>query len=569
MQHLQQAPPIGIRMRKCAIATLTLASMAIAGLSSGEVDWFVEASGRAGIDFLLDNSPTADKNLIETMGGGCAFLDYNRDGKLDLYFTNGAAIDPAAKGGRWLDKSHSRYWNRMYAGLGGGRFEDVTLKSGAKGTGYGMGVAVGDYDNDGYPDFYVTNYGANELFHNRRDGTFEELGKRAGVEASGWSSSAAFFDYDRDGFLDLYVVRYLNWSPDNNIFCGQQLAGFRSYCHPEHYKGVNDILYHNERDGTFRDVSKTAGIALPNGKGLGVAIVDFDGDQWPDVYVANDSVPCFLFRNQKGRGFEEVGLLAGAALKEDGQAFAGMGVDSADLDNDGWPDLFVTALSLQGYALFRNEKNGTFSDSSRAAGISRATFNFGGWGTKLLDFDNDGWKDIFVANSHVMDNIDLTFRTLSYKQPLLLLGNQLGKFAVVSNPGKCFAEPWPARGAAFGDYDNDGDVDIAVTNLGGQALILENRAANRNGWVGFDLAGSRSNRDGVGARLVIEATDGSSQTYSVNPSGSYLSSSDFRVTVGLGATRVKSAQIDWPSGTSQRLGPVAVRQYHRIVESVQ
>ncbi|MBM3775197.1 MAG: CRTAC1 family protein [Acidobacteria bacterium] len=521
---------------------------------------FADRAPAAGLAFRLENHPTAEKYLIETMTGGCAFLDYDADGRLDIFLVNGAAI-VAGAGGQppGFDKTHPKYWNRLYRNTGNGRFVDATERAGARGAGYGMGVAAGDYDNDGYPDLYVTNYGRNQLLRNRGDGTFQDVTGRAGAGGGGFSTSAAFFDYDRDGWLDLFVARYVNWSFQNHIVCG--LGGRRDYCHPKHFEGERNLLFRNNRDGTFRDVSQETGIALGGGKSLGVAIEDLDRDGWPDIYVANDSVPGFLFHNQAGRGFREIGLESGSALNENGSAFAGMGADFADYDNDGWPDLFVTALSLEGFVLYRNQRDSTFSDVSQSAGVKKASFYLSGWGTRFVDFDNDGWKDLFVANSHVMRDIEHSIRTLSYLQPLLMLHNRRGAFEDAgARLGPVFAQKFAARGAAFGDYDNDGDLDILVQVLGAQPLLLENVAGSRNRWIGLELAGSAGNRDAIGA--VIRA---GGQRHFVSRASSYLSSNDPRVIVGLGGGPAEEIEITWPSGRTQKLKPAANR-YTKIVE---
>jgi len=531
----------------------------IFGLGMAGNPFFRERSTFAGIDFRLENFPTEQKFLIETMTGGCAFLDYNADGLLDIFLVNGAAIRNSQ-----FDKSDRRYWNRLYRNLGHGRFQDVTEKAGVRGGGYGIGVAAGDYDNDGYVDLYVTNYGRNELYHNQRDGTFREVAMTAGVESGGFSSSAAFVDYDRDGFLDLFVARYVDWSFTKNLFCG--IGDKRDYCHPRHFRGEPNLLFHNNGNGTFRDVSAVTGINLAAGKSLGVAVADLDQDGWPDIYVANDSVPGFLLHNLQGRRFEEIGLQSGSALNEHGRTFAGMGVDFADYDNDGWPDIFVTALSLEGHVLFRNQRNAIFADESEASGVRRATFYLSGWGTRMLDFDNDGWKDLFVANSHVMRGVTESVRTIDYLQPMLMLRNRSGRFEDVSAAmGSEFRKKIAARGAAFADYDNDGDTDILVQVLGSAPVLLENLMGNQNPWVGLHLVGVKSNRDAVGASVVIHTSAGSSY-HVVSRTGSYLSANDPRVLAGLGNAELVSIEITWPSGRTQKIDRPPINRYLEVRE---
>ena len=386
---------------------------------------------RVDLDFVHANSPTTRKYLLETMGGGVALLDYDNDGRLDIFFVNGARLaDPMPAGGA-PDKSERKYWNRLYHQNADGSFTDVTERAGLTGmpqNRYGMGVATADYDNDGWPDLYVTGYGGNTLYRNRGDGTFADVTARAGVAASGWSTSAGFFDYDNDGRLDLFVTRYLDWTFDDRV-CGERRPGGRAYCHPDNYPGAANLLFHNDGNGAFTDVSAKAGIANPAGKGLGVAFADFDGDGWPDVYVANDSVQCFLYRNNHNGTFKEVSLTAGVGFNEDGKTFAGMGVDFADYDNDGLPDITVTDLSDQRYLLYRNNGDGAFTDMTNLSGLGRATLRYSGWSTRFVDIDNDGWKDLFVAQGHVMDNIEVTSPNLSYLQPPLLLRNVSGRFS--------------------------------------------------------------------------------------------------------------------------------------------
>ncbi len=525
---------------------------------------FQDRAEVSGITFRLDNFASSEKYFMETMMGGCAFVDYNGDNLLDVFLVNGAAVT-VQQGKHQIDKSDSRYWNRLYRNRGSDRFEDVTEQAGLRGKGYGMGVAVGDYDNDGWPDLYVTNWERNELYRNQGDGTFKDVTAMAGVNGGGLSSSAAFFDYDRDGFLDLYVCRDVDWSFDNHKFCG--FGGRRDYCDPEHFNGVADFLFHNNGDGTFTDVSSVMGIALDAGKGLGVAIGDVDRDGWLDVYVANDGVPCFLFRNKEGKVFDEIGLFSAAALDGDGNTFAGMGVDIADYNNDGWPDIFVTALPLESFVLFANNKDGTFSDVTEFSGIKRASFYLSGWGTKLVDFDNDGWKDLFVANGHPLQHVEDLFRTVNYAQPLLMLKNENGQFQDVTNAmGPSFTQQWPARGAAFGDYDNDGDVDILVMVLGRRPLLLENLWGDSNSWVGFELIGRKSTRDAIGATVQLIDCLGGKQQSIVTRSSSYLSSSDPRVLFGLAGRSIAHVEIIWPSGRVQKVGNIDPNRYVRIHE---
>jgi hypothetical protein len=533
--------------------------MLTGGAAAPEVQ-FTDITQAAGIDFKHENSATSNKYLIETMGGGVALFDYNNDGRLDVFFTNGAKIDDPMPAGRGPDKSDRRFWNRLYRQNADGTFSDVTEKAGLTGmpqNRYGMGAAVGDYDNDGFQDLYVTNYGGNTLYHNNGDGTFTDVTARAGVAASGWSTSAGFFDMDNDGRLDLFVTRYVDWTFQNNRYCGERKPGYRAYCHPDNYAGMTNVLYHNNGDGTFTDVSSKAGITDPPGKGLGVSFADYDGDGFLDVYVANDSVQCFLYHNNRDGTFTELGLPLGVGFNEEGKTFAGMGVDFADYDNDGRPDIVVTDLSNERYRLFRQAGDGSFQDVTQSSGLGAATFLFSGWSTRLFDYDNDGWKDLFVAQGHVMDTIEKTSPNLRYQQPLLLLRNESGHF-VKAAAGEALEKDWPARGAAFGDLDNDGDVDVVVSSVGQRALVLRNDGGNRKSWLGIRAVGRRSNRDGVGCRVKVVSASGLTQYSTVTMATGYLSASDKRLLVGLGsAATAKLVQIRWPSGVVQELHDVA------------
>ena len=524
---------------------------------------FTDMTATAGIGFKHENSATTNKYLVETMGGGVALLDYDNDGRLDVFFTNGARIHDPMSPGRLPDKSDPQFWNRMYRQNEDGTFVDVTEKAGVSGmpqNHYGMGIAVGDYDNDGFADLYVTNYGSNTLYRNNGNGTFADVTARAGVAAGGWSASAGFFDYDNDGRLDLLVTRYLDWTFQNDRYCGEKKPGHRAYCHPDNFDGTTNILFHNDGEGRFTDVSAKAGITSAVGKGLGVAFADYDADGFTDVYVANDSVQSFLFRNKGNGTFEEIGLLAGVGFNEDGKTFAGMGVDFADYDNDGRPDVFVTDLSNERYRLFRHNGDGTFRDVTNASGVGGATLPYAGWSTRFFDYDNDGWKDLFIAQGHVMDTIELTAPNLRYRQPPLLLRNETGRFVKVA-PGGVFQKEWAGRGAAFGDLDNDGDVDIVVSNVGESAFVLRNDGGNSRNWLELRTVGTRSNRDGIGTKIKVVSGSGATQYFTVNTTVGYLSASDKRLVAGLGEdSTAKLVEIRWPSGAVQSFENVKSRQ---------
>jgi hypothetical protein len=528
---------------------------------------FTDVSEAAGLSFKHESSATSNKYLIETMGGGVALIDYDNDGRLDVFFTNGAKLEDPMPPGRPPDKSQPAYWNRLFRQGSDGRFTDVTEKAGLTGmpqNAYGMGVAVGDYDNDGWADLYVTNYGANTLYHNDGNGTFTDVTARAGAAAGGWSTSAGFLDYDNDGRLDLFVTRYVEWTFQNNRYCGEQRPGYRAYCHPDNFTGLTNVLFRNNGDGTFTDVSKAAGLTAI-GKGLGVAFADYDDDGFTDVYVANDSVQSFLFRNDHGT-FGEVGLVAGVGFNDDGKTFAGMGVDFADYDNDERPDLFVTDLSNERFMLFRQEDAGLFRDVTNLSGVGRATLPFSGWSTRFVDVDNDGWKDIFAAQGHVMDTIEKTSPNLRYLQPPLLLRNEKGRFVRVV-PGEPFERDWAGRGAAFGDLDNDGDVDVVVSNAGQPAVVLRNETGNGRHWLSIRTTGRTSNRDGLGCRVKVRSASIPAQSFTVTTAAGYLSASDRRLLVGLGDdTEASEVEIRWPSGILQKFEHVKAGQVLDAVE---
>jgi enediyne biosynthesis protein E4 len=503
------------------------------------------------------------------MVGGVAMLDYNGDGLLDLFFVNGAQLTDPMPPGRVPDKDNPKFWNRLYRNNGDGTFSDVTVEAGLKGTGYGMGVAVADYDNDGYPDLYVTNVGRNTLYHNNGNGTFTDVTGSAGVGGGGWSAGAMFIDYDRDGLLDLFVSRYLSWDFSQDIFCGLAKPGYRAYCHPDQFRPIPHLLFHNEGHGRFRDVSRESGIARFPGKGLGVAMNDYDRDGWPDILVANDSYPEQVFHNLRNGKFEEVGATVGAAYDEDGNTFAGMGADFADYDNDGWPDIFINSLAKQKYALFHN-RAGNFDYVSGPAGMAAASVGHSGWGAKFIDYDNDGLKDLFIGQGHVMDNIQLTQPDVHYLEAPILLRNVLERFADVSEQsGPIFQHALAARGLAFGDVNNDGFVDVALNCNDEPAVLLKN-TGNANHWMVIDTIGTKSNRDGIGAQIRIVTEDGKQQYNMVSTASSYLSASDKRVYFGLGdSTAAKLIEIHWPSGLVQSFSNIRANQIFTVREEKQ
>src|SRR5688572_2836549 len=437
------------------IGSLTLAFLlVVAGASQDVPAHFVDVTAASGLNFEHRNSATGNKYLIETMTGGVALLDYNADGWLDVFFVNGARLGPIHTDAAPLHKLEPEFWNRLYRNNRDGTFTDVTEPAGLRGHGYGMGAAVADYDNDGFSDLYVTNYGGSILYHNNRGGGFEDVTERARLRSEGWTTSAGFFDFDADGHLDLFVCRYLRWDFARHIRCSVG-SGVPSYCHPDRFEPIANYLFRNNGDGTFQDVSGSSGIAATAGKALGVAFADFDGDGRLDISVANDSTAQFLYHNEGGGRFHEVAFEAGVAYSDDGKSFSGMGTDFADIDGDGLPDIVTTTLSMETYAFFRNNGGGSFAYATPASGLGRLTRLYAGWGVRVFDYDNDGARDVFFANSHVMDTIAMVQPHLSYRQrPVLLSWNGKGFADVSRSAGEVFQRAWAARGAAFGDLDN-------------------------------------------------------------------------------------------------------------------
>jgi hypothetical protein len=526
---------------------------------------FTEATAALGVRFQYLASHTSRKYLIETMGSGVALLDYDNDGRLDIFAVNGALLnDPTARGSI-PQKTGPEYWNRLFHQKPDGRFEDVTEKAGLQGVGYGMGVAVGDYDNDGYEDLYVTAYGGNRLYHNNGNGTFTDVTDRAAVGGGGWSTGAAWVDLDNDGLLDLIVLRYMQWDFDD-IWCGERKEGSRAYCTPDVFRPISPLVYHNDGHGHFTEVSQKIGIAQA-GKGLGIAIADYDRDGHIDVFVANDSVPEFLYHNRGNGIFEEVALPSGVAVDGEGRSFAGMGVDFTDYRNDGLPALLITDLATQVYAVYQNNGDGSFTYESYPSGIGRMTMTHSGWGVRFFDYDNDGWKDLLIAQGHDLDTIQLTFPNIRYREPMLLARNTGKGFVDVSgDAGPVFQEPWVGRGLAIGDIDNDGRMDAVVTTNDGPLHILHNETTSPNHWLTLKLVGHKSNRDAIGALVKIVTTQGV-QFATVTTASSYLSSSDKRVHFGMGLdTAAKTIEIHWPSGTRQVLENVRADQILQVDE---
>ena len=510
-----------------------------------------------GLDFKHVNSPTPQKYLIETMGGGVALLDYNNDGLLDIFLVNSGDLTNPMHPPEKFNRHDPKNWNRLYRQNADGSFTDVTKEAGladACDSNYGIGVAVGDYDNDGFPDLYVTSYGKNVLYHNNGDGTFTDVTAKAGVAAGGWSSSAGFFDYDNDGHLDLFVTRYMLWDTQTSKICGQE---WQTYCPPGEFPPTTNILYRNRGDGTFEDVSQRSGISALKGRSLGVSFADYDGDGFTDVFVANDGMRQFLFHNNGNGTFTELALEAGAGLTDAGKPISGMGTVFQDYDNDGRPDILVTVLPREVYALFHNDGNGLFSYRSLQAGLGLLSAASSGWGVGLEDFNNDGWKDIFVAQSHVLDNVETIDHMLHYKETPLLALNHNGRFERADSG---VTTPIAGRGVAFGDLNNDGWQDVVVSTLGGEPLVLMNRGGAGH-WLNITLRGTRSNRDGLGSRVVVNG-----QTRIATTSGSYVSASDKRLHFGLGPAETAKVEVYWPSGAHQTLEGVKANQFLEVKE---
>jgi len=545
--------PLALEAERGVQARLRTAAHAASGAAALPAPRFEDIAERAGIRFRLENSPTPAKHQIETMPGGVAVLDYDNDGFLDIYFTNGAESPSLARTG-------PRFWNRLYRNNGNLTFTDVTERAGVQGAGYMMGAAAGDFDNDGFPDLFVAGVGRNILYRNHRDGTFRDATASAGLDRAHpehgrmWGIHAAWLDYDHDGRLDLLVVNYCAWDPKTEPFCGDPRPGYRSYCHPNRYRALPNQLFRNNPDGTFSDVSDVSGIGRHLGKGMGAAIADYDGDGRIDIFVANDTEPNFLFRNLGSGRFAEVGLQAGVAYNQFGKALSSMGADFRDLDNDGLPDLFVTTLSNEGFLLFRNA-GGRFDDIADRARLTLPSLPFSGWSNVIADFNNDGWKDLFSANGHALDNVELT-ESRSYRQPnTLYLQTAPGAFGDVSAlAGDDFRRRAAHRGAAAADFDNDGKLDLVVTALGDRAELFHNVTPEAGRWLLVRLVGRASNRDGAGAKLKVQTGDGRTLWNQASASVGFASSGDPRVHFGLGPGRsVRSLEIEWPSGQRQRL----------------
>lgn len=562
------------RFAECSVAVaaaaITLASiygksLAAQGAGAGETPIrvkFVDVRKAAGITFVQDSTETEEKYYLETMGTGVGFLDYDQDGLMDLYFVQSGATD--------IYKPAHSLRSALYHNNGDGTFTDVTEKAGVGGQGhYGQGVAVGDFDNDGYPDLYVTGYGRAILYHNNGDGTFTDVTAKAGVADEGqWSTSAGWFDYDKDGWLDLVVCNYIDWNPKNNLWCGERRPGYRSYCNPNNYRGQKTKLYHNNRDGTFTDVSEASGVGRPESKGMGVVLADFNNDGWTDIAIANDTWPNFLFINKHDGTFQDVSLLSGLAASEDGRYEAGMGIDAADVDRDGWQDVYITHLDFELNRLYHNNHDGTFDDDTYPSGIGNKAILLSGVSMKFLDYDNDGWPDILQLNGAMLDNVQLYHGEVSYKEPLLMFRNVgKGRFEMVSKSlGADFMKPIAGRGLATADWENNGTIGIATNNRGDSPELLRNEGAAANHWLEVLLIGTRSNRDGVGASLKL-TSEGFVQVEQAKGGMGYMSASDPRIHFGLGKrAKIDSLEITWPSGQVDKIANPAIDRIIAVKE---
>ena len=517
-------------------------------------------SSESKITWVHDNGRSELRHLPETCGGGGLFFDFDNDGWMDVYLVNSGPSD------FFTPKSPIR--NALYRNNHDGTFTDVTEKAGVacgKMGCFGMGAAAADFDGDGWPDLYVTNYGRNVLYHNNGNGTFTDVTDKAGVAAPNWSTCAVWFDYDNDSKLDLFVSSFVQYSGHGSIFCGDNRVGKRYYCVPRVFKPRPSYLFHNDGSGKFSDVSQVSGIAASPGKSFGAVATDVNNDGLIDLFVANDTVPNFLFVN-KGKGkFEEVGLLAGVAYSDAGAPRSGMGVDATDYDSDGWQDLFVANIDQELFSLYQNQKDLTFID--RPGEIGQATRMLSGWGLKFFDYDNDGDADLILANGHPDDMVEVQSLTVKYKEPLLMFENVNGKYKNVSNTsGEAFTKDWPARGLSIGDYDNDGDLDVLIINNGEAPILLRNDGGNRNNWLGLQLVATQSNPEAVGAIITWEA-GGAKYKRLKTAGGSYLSSHDPREILGVGsASKIDSVEIKWPSGRVDKLSNPPLNKYLKVVE---
>jgi enediyne biosynthesis protein E4 len=535
--------------------------MSLRALANGRPLFVDVLPSVSGITWRHENAMSDERYLPETVGAGCAFLDYDNDGWMDIYLVNSGPCD--------FYEPATPLRNALYKNNRDGTFTDVTEQAGVPGGTFGMGIAVGDYDNDGYPDLFVSSYGRCILYHNNGNGTFTDVTDKAGLAAPGWTTSAVWFDYDNDGKLDLFVCSFVEFGLGTHVFCGDNKLGKRYYCIPRVFKPTPSLLFHNNGDGTFTEVGHKTSIGRAMGKALGVVATDINNNGLMDLFVANDTVQNFLFANRGNGQFDEIGLPAEVAFSANGQPRSGMGVDSADFDGDGLMDLFVANVDQEMFSLYRNMGNEFFTDAAHVHGISQATRLLSGWGLKFFDFDNDGQIDLFLANGHPDDMIEYYSANVKYKEPLLLFHNRDGQLTNVSaTAGPVFEESYPARGMAVGDFDNDGRIDVLVSNNGEAPLLLRNQAGQDHHWLGIRLQGTSCNRDAIGARLKWSAGGVTRERLKTN-GGSYLSSHDPREVLGIGTnTKIDWLEIRWPqpSGKVERFTGLPIDRYITIVE---
>ena len=537
---------------------------ALRGAGSAPLFEEVPAS-TSGITWVHDNAMSDSRFLPETLGPGCAFLDYDNDGWVDIYLVNSGPSD--------FFKPKTPLRNALYKNNRDGTFTDVTEKAGVTGGTFGMGVAVGDYNNDGYPDLFVTSYGRSILYRNNGDGTFADVTAKSGLPLSGWTTSAVWFDYDGDGRLDLFVCSFVDYGTSQHLSCGDNKLGRQYYCIPRVFKPTASFLFHNNGDGTFTEAGRGTDIEKSLGKALGVVATDINNDGRMDLFVANDTVQNFLFVNRgtvNGKTkWEEIALAAEVGYSDNGQARSGMGVDAADFDGDGWQDLFVANVDQEMFSLYRNNGNETFTDVAHKQNVAQATRLLSGWGLKFFDYDNDGAMDLFLSSGHPDDMIEKYSNQVKYKEPLLLFHQEGGKLRNVSaEAGPAFAQVYAARGLAVGDYLNNGRLDVLIGNNGGAPLLLRNTAGQGNHWAGLKLQGVKCNRDAIGARLTWSA-GGMKRSRLKNNGGSYLSSHDPREVLGLGtATKLDWLEVRWPAPSTrvERFTGLAIDKYSTLVE---